>query len=235
MFIGCLTYKPQFGILFPLALFAGRQWRAIAAAAATTVLLAALSALLFGVGTWTAWPRMMTAQSGLNLFAGTEGNWGYLQTVYGLMRSLRVAAGWAWLAQGAAALAAAVVVWRIWRSDAAYPLKAASLSAAALVATPYAFAYDMAALVIPAAFLAADQLDRGLLSGDKLVWIGLFGAPLALLVTLGDNAGGPTFGGVPVGLATVLALAATILRRAFAMVTPDAPVRGRRTAGAPLP
>jgi hypothetical protein len=223
MFVGCLTYKPQFGILFPLALFAGRRWRAIASAAATAMLLAALSALLFGVGTWFAWPRMMMAQTGLNLFAGAEGNWGYLQTVYGLVRSLRVAAGWAWPAQGAAALAAAVAVWRIWRSDAAYPLKAASLSAAALIATPYAFAYDMAALVIPAAFLATDQLDRALLPGDKLFWIGLFGVPLALLVTLGDNAAGPTFGGVPVGLAAAIALFAAILRRAWRWPRPCAP------------
>jgi hypothetical protein len=232
VFVGCLTYKPQFGILFPLALFAGRRWRAIAGAAATALLLAALSALLFGAGTWAAYPRAIMAQTGLNLFAGADGNWGYLQTVYGLVRSLRMAAGWAWLAQGAAALSAAIAVWRIWRSDAAYPLKAAALSAAALVATPYAFAYDMAALMIPASFLAADQLDRGFLPGDKPVWIGLFAVPLALLVTLGDNAGGPTFGSVPAGLATALALSAAILRRRLAMPGADLRAPRRRAAGA---
>jgi hypothetical protein len=31
----------------------------------------------------------------------------------------------------------------------------------------YAFAYDMAAIAIPAAFLAADQLRQGLLRGDQ--------------------------------------------------------------------
>jgi hypothetical protein len=226
VFVGCLTYKPQFGILLPLALFAARGWRAIAGAAATTLLLAALSALLFGAGTWAAYPRTIMAQTGLNLFAAEGANWGYLQTVYGLVRSLRIAAQWAWLAQAATALAAAIAVWRIWRSDTAYRLKAAVLSAAVLLATPYAFAYDMAALVIPAAFLAADQLDRGLLPGDKPVWIGLFAVPLALIVTLGDNAGGPTFGSVPAGLATALVLAAAILRRALAMPA-DLPAAGR--------
>jgi hypothetical protein len=232
VFVAGLTYKPQFGILFPLALFAARQWRAIAGAAATALLLAALSALLFGVGTWAAYPRTLLAQTGLNLFAGADGNWGYLQTVYGLVRSLRVGVGWAWLAQGAATAGLALVIWRIWRSGAAYPLKAAALSAAALVATPYAFAYDMAALVIPAAFLAADQLGRGLLPGDKPVWIGLFAVPLAVLVTLGDNAGGPTFGGVPAGLAAALAISAAILRRALAMSAADMPAPRRRAAGA---
>jgi hypothetical protein len=102
----------------------------------------------------------------------------------------------------------------VWQSRVRYPLKAATLSAAALIATPYAFAYDMAAIVVPAAFLATDQLTRGLLRGDKAIWIILFGAPLAVLVTLGDDAGGLTFGGTPVGLLTVIALFGVILRRA---------------------
>jgi hypothetical protein len=106
-------------------------------------------------------------------------------------------------------------VWIIWRSRVRYELKAAILSAAALLATPYAFAYDMAAIVIPAAFLAADQLSRGLLRGEKTMWIVLFGAPLAVLVTLGDNAGGTTFGGTPVGLFAAFLLFCVILRRAL--------------------
>jgi hypothetical protein len=94
-----------------------------------------------------------------------------------------------------------------------YRLKAATLSAAALLATPYAFGYDIASLVLPAAFLASDQMDRGLLSGDKTMWIGLFGVPL--LVMLGDNVAGPTFGGTPVGLCAALLLSAMVVRRAF--------------------
>jgi acetylornithine/succinyldiaminopimelate/putrescine aminotransferase len=69
--------------------------------------------------------------------------------------------------------------------------------------------------VIPAAFLADDQLRRGLLPGDKAIWIVLFGAPLAVLVTLGDNAHGTTFGGTPASLLAALALFAAILRRTF--------------------
>jgi hypothetical protein len=87
------------------------------------------------------------------------------------------------------------------------------LSAAALIATPYAYAYDVAAIVVPAAFLATDQLRRGLLRGDKTIWLILFGAPLAVLVTLGDDAGGPTFGGTPVSLLAVTVLFGMIMRR----------------------
>ena len=131
----------------------------------------------------------------MSLGAGPDSNWGYLQTVYGLIRNLHGSARLAWFAQGLTTLATAAIVWIVWRSRARYALKAATLSAAALIATPYAFAYDMAAIAIPAAFLAADQLRHGLLRGDQTAWIMLFGAPFAVLVALGDNVGGPTFGG----------------------------------------
>jgi hypothetical protein len=230
VFIGCLTYKPQYGILFPFALVAGRQWRAIASAAITTALLAGASIALFGAGAWAAFPRGFVVQAGMSLQAAAGSNWGYLQTVYGLVRHLHGGTGLAWLAQGATTAGLAVIVWLAWRSRVDYALKAATLAAAALLATPYAFAYDMAAIVIPAAFLADDQLRHGLLPGDKAVWIALFGMPLGVLVTLGDNAHGVTFGGTPLSLVAAIALFAAILRRAVAM--PEAVgIPGRASPG----
>src|SRR5271166_3625911 len=214
VFIGCLTYKPQFGILLPIALVASRQWRAFASAGVAASLLAAASIALFGSDAWAAFPYGFVAQSKLNLGGGPDSNWGYLQTVYGLIRSLHGSANTAWLVQGLTTLATVVIVWAVWQSRVRYPLKAATLSAAALIATPYAFAYDMAAIVVPAAFLATDQLRGGLLRGDKAIWLILFGAPLAVLVTLGDDAGGLTFGGTPGMLFAVIALFSVILRRA---------------------
>lgn len=220
VFIGCLTYKPQFGILLPVALVAARQWRTIATAAITAALLDAGSIALFGVETWTGFPQGLIAQGKLNLAADADSNWGYLQTVYGLVRTLHGSSTRAWLAQGMTTLGTAVIVWIVWRSRASHALKAAALSAAALLATPYAFAYDMAALMVPAAFLAQDQLRRGLLRGEKAMWIVLFGAPLALLVTLGDNAAQTTFGGTPASLLATVTLLAAIVRRGLVSAPP---------------
>jgi arabinofuranan 3-O-arabinosyltransferase len=213
-FIGCLTYKPQYGILFPVALVASNQWRAVVSAGVTFALLAAVSIILFGAEAWAVFPEGFVVQGKLSLGASPDSNWGYLQTVYGLIRNLHGSARLAWLVQGLSALATAAIVWVVWRSRVRYPLKAATLSAAALIATPYAFAYDMAAIVIPASFLATEQLRCGLLRGEKVIWIILFGAPLAVLVTLGDKVGGPTFGGTPVSLLAVIVLFGVILRRA---------------------
>ena len=55
--IGCLSYKPQWGILIPIALVAARQWRAFASAAIATALLAGASIAVFGTGPWEGFPR----------------------------------------------------------------------------------------------------------------------------------------------------------------------------------
>jgi arabinofuranan 3-O-arabinosyltransferase len=213
MCIGCLTYKPQFGVLFPVALVAARQCRAIASAAVTAVLLAGASVAVFGPGVWSAFPHQIFAQTNLNLLAGPDSNWGYLQSVYGFVRNFGTGSALAWMAQGATTLTGIIVVWLVWRSQIRFSLKAAALSAAALIASPYAFAYDMVALVIPAAFLAKDQIGHGLLKGEAAIMSGLFGAAVALLVIFGDTPGRITFGGTPIGTLCALTLFATVVRR----------------------
>jgi arabinofuranan 3-O-arabinosyltransferase len=61
--IGLLSFKPHLGILFPLALIAGRQWRVLAAAAATTALLAVASACAFGLEAWQAFVESLLVQA----------------------------------------------------------------------------------------------------------------------------------------------------------------------------
>jgi hypothetical protein len=213
MLIGCLTYKPQFGLLFPVALVAARHWRAIASAAMTAALLAGASLAMFGFEAWGAFPRELLAQSDLNLLAGADGSWGYLQTPYGLTCTLHGGARLATVAQALTTLTAAIAVWVVWRSRTRFALKAAILSAAALIATPYAFMYDMAGLMIPAAFLARDQIGHGWTRGEAVVAVGLFGAALIFLVVFRDAPGGITFGSTPIGVCAAFVLSGVILWR----------------------
>jgi arabinofuranan 3-O-arabinosyltransferase len=210
VFIGCLTYKPQFGILIPVALVALGQWRAFASAAATTAFLVGTSAAAFGIDIWGAFPRAFIGHTGGILLHDPENTsmfyWGHLQTIYGLIRTLHGGAVLAWFAQGVTALAVAIIIWLVWRSPARYALKAATLSAAALIATPYAQTYDFAAIAIPVAFLARDQIACGLLRGEQTIMLALFGASLGVLVALAS---------VPLGPVIVIALFAIILRRVF--------------------
>ncbi len=222
VFVGCLTYKPQFGILFPIALVAARQWRAIASAAVTVALLVCASALAFGPAAWEAFPLGFSSQFTVVLEAGGLPNpladWGRIQTMYGLLRAFTGNAVLAWVGHGVTVVALVIIVWRVWRSEMRYPLKAATLSAAALVATPYAFGYDLAALAIPVAFLAKDQLRYGLLRGEQTVLIILFGASLVALVTLMISPVQDKLGSAPIGPVLVATLLALVLRRSTPVV-----------------
>jgi len=208
VFIGCLTYKPHFGILLPVALAASRQWSAFASAAATAAVLSGASIAAFGTAVWDAFPQEFAAHTNGILLSEPRTDprdyWGHIQTVYGVVRYLGGGAALAWLAQGITTFALAVIVWLVWRSPARYALKAATLSAAALIATPYAYAYDMAAMAIPVAFLASDQIGEKLLRGEQTVMVALFGASLPVFLTLGKT---------PLGPLITLTLLCLILRR----------------------
>src|SRR5215469_13927916 len=61
--LGLLTYKPQFGLLFPIILLADRRWRTIAVAAAVACALVALSLIAFGTESWIAFAHWMPITS----------------------------------------------------------------------------------------------------------------------------------------------------------------------------
>jgi hypothetical protein len=203
VFLGCLTYKPQFGILFPIALVAAGEWCAIASAAATGALLAGVSALAFGAQPWAAFPRELVGQAGFNLVS-PDSSWGLFHTAYGSIRYLGGGAALAWAAQAMVTSGIAAIVWLIWRAPVRYPLKAATLSAGMLLATPYALAHDMAAIAVTVAFLARDQIDQGLLKAEQTTLLALFAASFAVF---------PTVGRLPLGLVVVLTLLWLVLRR----------------------
>jgi glycosyl transferase family 87 len=185
---GLLTFKPQFGLLIPIALVAGGHWRVIAWAAASTLALAAASAVAFGANSWVSFFQSLTTTNSAVLEEGLSG-FHKVQSVYGYLLLLGGDPAAAWLAQGAfVAMLGAGVAW-LWRSRADFDIKATALAAATIAASPYAFMYDMAALGIPLAFLG-----RTGFSGKELAAVILAG----LLVMLGPS---PY---LPVGLVAAL-------------------------------
>jgi len=82
-----------------------------------------------------------------------------------------------------------------------------------LIATPYAFSYDLAAIAVPVAFLVADQLRHGLLRGEQTVLLALFGGLVAALVVFQDPPEGLTFGSLPLGPVLVIPLLVLVVRR----------------------
>ena len=182
LLLGLLTYKPQFGVLFPVVLLLTGQWRVIGAAALSAVMLAAASYLAFGAETWAAF-----FDSGPATFDGEFGGkffpLSHLQTTYGLVRWMGGGETVAWTAQAVVAIAAAGIVCRIWLSRVAYPLKAAALSAAALITTPYLLIQDLVAVAVPVAFLVRAGLASGFRRGERSALAAITVTPLVQLQT----------------------------------------------------
>ena len=84
--LGLLTYKPQFGVLFPLALIAARRWQVFAVAAAVALAMAGAATLAFGVASWQAFVHWLPITSQTFLSEG-QASFGKLQSLYGLVRS----------------------------------------------------------------------------------------------------------------------------------------------------
>ena len=199
--LGLLSYKPQYGLLFPLALIAASQWRAFASAAATALALATLAWLAFGTESWQAFVHWLPMFSQAFL---TEGRapWGKMQSLFALVRYCGGTEPLAWALQWTLTAAVAVAVALLWRSRRRYALKAAGLAAATLLVTPYLFLYDLMVLAVAVGFLVRLGLAHGF-ARYELAVLGLAAALLIIYPLLG----------APTGLAATLLVCALIARR----------------------
>jgi len=206
LLFGLMAYKPQFGCMIPFALVAGGQWRAFAAAGVTVAALALITTLVFGIGVWNAFLDSLHLSRTIVLEEGGTG-WHKIQSVFSWVRAWGGSIGLAYAAHGAVALAVAVALVRLWRSEAAYPLKAAALALATVIATPYSLDYDLMMLAPTIAFLTVHGLRRGFapweISALALLWL----VPL-LARSFAE------FAFVPLGVWAMLLMFMLIIRRA---------------------
>ena len=96
--LGLLSYKPQYGLLFPLVLIAASQWTVFVTAAIVAVAMALLSWFAFGTESWQAFFHWMPMFSQAFL---TEGRapWGKMQSVFALVRYFGGTEQLAWVFQ----------------------------------------------------------------------------------------------------------------------------------------
>jgi len=154
--VALLSYKPQFGIIFPLLFIAGGYWRAFATAVLATLATVVASCVAFGVGSVTAFLHFLPITSNELLIHGANG-FNKLETAYGIVRWLGFGNGAAWTVQAIIVAVTAAVLVRLWRSDVPYAVKAAAAAVATLVATPHLYPYDFAVLSVAFAFLYRER------------------------------------------------------------------------------
>jgi Glycosyltransferase family 87 len=204
--IGLLAYKPQFGVLIPLALISSQRWSTIAAAMATIAGLVAISFATLGGSVWHAFIDSMNFTQVIVLEQGGTG-WEKIQSVFSAARNWGADIRTAYAIQTALALTLAATLAWLWHGDAAFELKAAALATASLLATPYVLDYDLVVSAVAIAFFARHGFARGFRDYEISVLAAAWIVPL-----LSRGVAGAT--GIPLGLIVVLALYGFILRRA---------------------
>ena len=176
MFLGLLTYKPQFGVLFPFALLASRNWRPLGGATATSLTLGVGAAVVFG---YRGWPLFISSLLGRNSSLSPDGEVELnLQSIYGLLHWAGTSTWIAWAVQLTIAVIVTATVCTMWAKPIPYSLKAAIICIGAVTVSPYLLAYDLCILSIAVAFLVRDGMSRGFLPGERtgllICFVGLF-------------------------------------------------------------
>ena len=205
--IGCLAYKPQFGVLIPVVLIAGGRWRSVGAAMATIAVLVALSFATLGGGVWHAFADSMNFTQTVVLEQGGTG-WEKIQSAFSAVRMWGASVQTAYAVQFALALMLAASLGWLWQSDAAFELKASALATASLLATPYVLDYDLVVLAVSISFMVRHGINCGFRGYEISLLAAAWIAPL-----LSRSIAGIT--NIPLGLLVSLILYFFTLRRAL--------------------
>lgn len=157
---GLLAYKPQLGVLVPVALLAMGCWRGLAAAVATVLASALASGLIYGFELWSLWGHALVDYA--QRFPPVIG---YMPTIQANAAMLGAPPRVADLAQLAVSLPVGWVVWRAWRQGPT-PRAAALLLVGTFLATPHAFNYDMPMLTPALLVYLLTQREKGMDVGE---------------------------------------------------------------------
>jgi hypothetical protein len=202
---GCLLYKPQFALILPPLLLAGRHWRAILGACLASGVLVGLTLVLWGWPVWAAFLSGLPEAQRVIVEQGTTGFY-KMMTAFAAVRMWGGPLELAYIVQGSMTVtAAAGAAWFGLRRNEP-ELRNAFVCAAVLLSSPYAFDYDFLVLLPAGAFLWRHAERDGWQPYDKsllaFAWISpLVARQLAEHLFL------------PLGLASALAVMFVVVRR----------------------
>ncbi len=194
------AYKPHLALLIPVCLIAGGHYRALAAMASGGVFLVAASVAAFGVDTWVSFFTNVDQHMGLvndEILPLSR-----LPTIYVTVLRLFGNATAASLTQGVVSVAVVFLAAWTWRRSRAPAERALVLVAATLLATPYAFDYDLVLLALPFAWIAREYASQRASALDPVMLTAIWFAPILVFFV---DAG--------IGCALLIALMAYGVRR----------------------
>ena len=163
--LGLLAYKPQLAALVPVALIAGRRWKALAGAGFSASVFALASILILGKDVWAAFlhnipfAKKLAESGALPIFK--------MGTVFNAALLAGASFEVAHILQAIIMVAVAAVVFGVWWQDVSLPIRGAVLVLGTLLFTPYALPYEFVLLALPLAWLGWEGHTKGWLPAEQ--------------------------------------------------------------------
>jgi alpha-1,2-mannosyltransferase len=182
LLLGLVSVKPQLALLVPVALLAAREWRALAGAAASALVLVLLSLAVPGPAVWQQWLSLMTGGDAAFRAWVTAGRLNGI-SVFACASHLGAAPLVANLLQAVAIAVAGTLVYRAFRrGTGAAPLSV--LLAATILAAPHASNSDGVLLALATALFVTMPRPAALRAASAgfaaAVWISPLVSPPSL-------------------------------------------------------
>jgi hypothetical protein len=165
--IGLLSYKPQLGLIIPLALLSGRHYLVFASAATTVLIINAFAFKSFGLATYQAFfhnlknAHALIDQGLLPLYK--------MPSFFAAMRYLGIPSSVALSFHILIGLAVAIITVYVWRKNVCLELKISTLILASLIAPHHLNDYDLTLLMIPIVLLTKNAVTYGWLKNEKII------------------------------------------------------------------
>jgi hypothetical protein len=178
--LGALAYKPQLGVLVPVALAAAGRFRAFAAAGAMVLLLVAVSAAVFGIDTWQSF--LADASEARRWMQ--DGNVGFakMTSAFAAVRLFGGSIVAAYAVQFVVALGAIITLVAIARRRPGGAAEISATAAATLLATPFSLHYDFVVLAVPLAWLLTQASRTAWRPWEKTVLAAVWLWPIVALL-----------------------------------------------------
>ncbi|MDO8290835.1 MAG: glycosyltransferase family 87 protein [Parvibaculum sp.] len=206
--LGFLIYKPQLGVLLPVAFLLTGQWRLMFSTGLTALAIGLTATAVFGFELWAAFFRNTELVRGImeNGFLP----WSKMPSAFVFFRELGLPQTLAYGAQGLTAVMAAATMAYVWWRQGSTRMSWAVLIAATLLIPPYTFDYEFAILAPVLIILGSDMARRGASFSEKALLVGLYVMPVVVA---------PIAGATHLQLGFPLLVAALVFAARRALVT----------------
>ena len=175
---GLASFKPQLGILIPIALVSARLWLPLAAAGVTIALLVLASGAAFGWWIWPWWLAKVVSHADWITTADPRSNLTITSNLISLGADLAVSR----TVQACFTVLVAVTIWICFRGGVTI-LATAALYAGTFLATPYCMAYDlsMSTNAVCAVLHHSEQTNRALTAPEIVILASALIVPVMII------------------------------------------------------